>query len=65
MKLLHIDSSALGGASVSRQLTAQVVAQWKATPPRMPRSTTWTWWRMRPAHLNADSLGFRLPARRG
>jgi FMN-dependent NADH-azoreductase len=33
MKLLHIDSSALGGASVSRQLTAQVVAQWKATHP--------------------------------
>lgn len=33
MKLLHIDSSALGGASVSRQLTAQVVAQWQAAHP--------------------------------
>ena len=28
MKLLHIDSSILGGYSASRQLTAEVVAQW-------------------------------------
>ncbi|RUP28449.1 MAG: FMN-dependent NADH-azoreductase, partial [Curvibacter sp.] len=33
MKLLHIDSSVLGDNSVSRQLTAQTVAQWKARHP--------------------------------
>ena len=33
MKLLHIDSSALGGNSVSRQLTQRLVAQWRATHP--------------------------------
>lgn len=30
MKLLHLDSSALGAASVSRQLTAEIVARQKA-----------------------------------
>ena len=30
MKLLHIDSSALGGNSVTRELTAAIVAQWQA-----------------------------------
>ncbi len=33
MKLLHIDSSILGGYSVSRQLTKDTVAQWLATHP--------------------------------
>jgi FMN-dependent NADH-azoreductase len=33
MKLLHIDSSALGGGSVSRQLTAAVVAGWRQARP--------------------------------
>jgi FMN-dependent NADH-azoreductase len=33
MKLLHIDSSALGGYSVSRQLTADIVAELKRTTP--------------------------------
>lgn len=33
MQLLHIDSSITGGASVSRQLTAQVVDAWKASHP--------------------------------
>ena len=33
MKLLHIDSSALGGNSVSRQLTERLVAQWRAAHP--------------------------------
>ncbi|RZL66294.1 MAG: FMN-dependent NADH-azoreductase [Variovorax sp.] len=33
MKLLHIDSSILGANSVSRQLTAEVVAAWVAAHP--------------------------------
>ena len=33
MKILHIDSSILGGASVSRQLSAGIVARLKATYP--------------------------------
>jgi FMN-dependent NADH-azoreductase len=33
MKLLHIDSSALGGFSVSRQLTANIVAELKRQNP--------------------------------
>lgn len=32
-QLLHIDSSILGGNSVSRQLTAQIVAAWRAAHP--------------------------------
>jgi FMN-dependent NADH-azoreductase len=61
MKLLHIDSSALGGASVSRQLSARVVAQWQATHP----GTVVEYLDLvanAPSHLNADSLGFRMPA---
>ncbi len=61
MKLLHIDSSALGGASVSRQLTAQVVAQWKAAHPDAQVDYL-DLVADAPSHLNADSLGFRLPA---
>ena len=33
MKLLHVDSSALGSYSVSRQLTADIVAELKRTAP--------------------------------
>jgi FMN-dependent NADH-azoreductase len=33
MKLLHIDSSILGAGSVSRQLTAEIVAQWVQKHP--------------------------------
>lgn len=33
MKLLHIDSSALGADSVTRQLSAAVVARWRARVP--------------------------------
>jgi FMN-dependent NADH-azoreductase len=33
MKLLHIDSSALGGYSVSRQLSASIVAEWQRHHP--------------------------------
>jgi FMN-dependent NADH-azoreductase len=35
MKLLHIDSSALGGYSVSRQLTADIVAELKRVTPNL------------------------------
>ena len=35
MKLLHLDSSALGGYSVSRQLTADIVAQLKSQAPHL------------------------------
>ena len=59
MKLLHIDSSPLGGNSVSRQLTERVVAQWRATHP----GTTVEHLDLAkdaPSHLNGDSLGFRL-----
>jgi FMN-dependent NADH-azoreductase len=33
MKLLHIDSSVLGGNSVSRQLSARTVSEWTAAHP--------------------------------
>ncbi len=59
MKLLHIDSSPLGGNSVSRQLTERVVAQWRATHP----GTVVDYLDLAkdaPTHLNIDSLGFRL-----
>ena len=60
-KLLHIDSSILGGNSVSRQLTAQIVASWRTANPATEVSyldlavNT-------PSHLSAESLGFRMPA---
>lgn len=60
-KLLHIDSSILGGNSVSRQLTAQIVASWRAAHPNSEVSyldlAVDT-----PSHLSAESLGFRMPA---
>lgn len=60
-KLLHIDSSILGGNSVSRQLTAQIVASWRAAHPAIEVSyldlAVDT-----PSHLSAESLGFRAPA---
>jgi len=59
MKLLHIDSSALGGNSVSRELTRRVVAQWKAAHPHT-KVESLDLAVDAPNHLNADSLGFRL-----
>ncbi|HEY8050943.1 MAG TPA: FMN-dependent NADH-azoreductase [Ramlibacter sp.] len=59
MKLLHIDSSALGGNSVSRELTRRIVAQWKAAHPHA-RVEYLDLAANAPSHLNADSLGFRL-----
>jgi FMN-dependent NADH-azoreductase len=59
MKLLHIDSSALGGDSVSRQLSKSIVAQWRAA-----HSGTVVEYldvaAHAPTHLSSDSLGFRL-----
>lgn len=60
-KLLHIDSSILGGNSVSRQLTAQIVASWRASNP----ATEVSYLDLAvdtPSHLSAESLGFRMPA---
>jgi len=60
-QLLHIDSSILGGNSVSRQLTAQIVASWRAAHP----ATQVSYLDLAvnaPSHLSAQSLGFRLPA---
>jgi FMN-dependent NADH-azoreductase len=60
-KLLHIDSSILGGNSVSRQLTAQIVASWRAGHP----DTEVSYLDLAvdaPNHLSAESLGFRIPA---
>ncbi len=59
MKLLHIDSSVLGTNSVSRQLTAQIVAKWRASHP----GTTVDYLDLAtsaPSHLSIDSLGFRM-----
>ncbi len=59
-KLLHIDSSILGGNSVSRQLTAQIVASWRASHP----ATEVSYLDLAvdtPSHLSAESLGFRMP----
>ena len=61
MKLLHIDSSILAANSVSRQLTAEIVAQWQASHP----GTTVDYLDLAanaPSHLSAVSLGFRMPA---
>jgi FMN-dependent NADH-azoreductase len=58
MKLLHIDSSPLGGNSVSRQLTQRIVAQWRASHP----GTVVEYLDLAanaPSHLSIDSLGFR------
>ena len=60
-KLLHIDSSILGGNSVSRQLTAQIVASWCISHP----ATEVSYLDLAvdtPTHLSAESLGFRMPA---
>lgn len=58
MQLLHIDSAITGEQSVSRELTARTVAAWKASHP----GTTVQYLDLAkeaPAHLSADSLGFR------
>ncbi len=59
MRLLQIDSSALGANSVSRQLTERITAQWRATHPgtvveHLDLAVN------APSHLSLDSLGFRM-----
>jgi FMN-dependent NADH-azoreductase len=59
MKLLHIDSSPLGEASASRELSRQAVAEWTASHPQ----TTVEYLDLAvdaPSHLDMASLGFRL-----
>lgn len=59
MKLLHIDSSILETNSVSRQLSAQIVAQWCANHP----GTVVDYLDLAiqpPSYLSADSIGFRV-----
>jgi FMN-dependent NADH-azoreductase len=59
MKLLHIDSSPLGAASASRELSRRTVAEWTAAHP----ATAVEYLDLAvdaPSHLDADSLGFRL-----
>jgi FMN-dependent NADH-azoreductase len=59
MKLLHIDSSVLGANSVSRQLTAEVVAEWRKNHPH----TTVDYLDLAvnaPNHFSADALGIKV-----
>lgn len=60
MKLLHVDSSINGSASVSRGLTRQVVDNWVARHP----DTQVEYLDLAvdtPPHFSADSMGFRRP----
>lgn len=60
MKLLHVDSSINGAASVSRSLTRQVVEQWLAGHP----GTEVEYLDLAvdtPTHFSADALGIRRP----
>ena len=59
MQLLHIDSSVLGDASVTRQLSASTVSAWRAAHPGtqvqyLDLATE------APAHFGADALGYKL-----
>ncbi|NLC37286.1 MAG: FMN-dependent NADH-azoreductase [Alcaligenaceae bacterium] len=61
MKLLHVDSSINGAASVSRGLTRQAVEQWLASNPGtqvehldLAVDT--------PTHFSSDAMGIRRPA---
>ena len=64
MQLLHIDSSVLAANSVSRQLTAQIVTQWRSGHPDT-RVDYLDLAVHAPSHLSADSLGFRMPPSAG
>ena len=58
MKLLHVDSSILGTNSVSRQLTAEVVAEWRKSHP----DTTVEYLDLAvnaPNHFDADALAIK------
>lgn len=59
MKLLQVDSSVLGAHSVSRQLTGEVVAEWKKAHP----DSTVEYLDVAanpPAHFGADALGIKV-----
>ena len=59
MNLLHVDSSVLGTNSVSRQLTAEVVAEWRKSHP----NSTVEYLDLAvdaPNHFNADALGIKV-----
>ncbi|MGK6306726.1 FMN-dependent NADH-azoreductase [Variovorax sp. DT-64] len=59
MKLLHVDSSVLGANSVSRQLTAEIVAEWRKNHP----DTAVEYLDLAvdtPNHFNADALGIKV-----
>jgi FMN-dependent NADH-azoreductase len=58
MRLLHIDSSALGANSVSRQLTERIVAQWRTARPDLVVEYL-DLAQDAPSHLSLESLGFR------
>jgi FMN-dependent NADH-azoreductase len=64
MRLLHIDSSALGANSVSRQLTRCTVDQYRAGNPGLVVEYL-DLAQDAPTHLSVDSLGFRLGANAG
>ena len=61
MKLLHVDSSILGGQSTSRQLTAAAVADWVAKHPGTQVEYL-DLAEQAPGHFSAESMGLRLPA---
>jgi len=59
MKLLHVDSSVLGTNSVSRQLTAEIVAEWRKNHSH----TKVEYLDLAvdaPNHFNADALGIKV-----
>lgn len=61
MKLLHVDSSINGAASISRGLTRQTVDQWLSAHP----GTEVEYLDLAidtPPHFSADSMGIRRPA---
>ncbi|WP_326541382.1 FMN-dependent NADH-azoreductase [Pseudorhodoferax sp.] len=58
MQVLHIDSSILGDGSVTRQLSAQTVAAWRAAHPGA-RVEHLDLAAEAPAHFAADAMGFR------
>ena len=58
MKLLHVDSSILGSYSVSRQLSAEIVAEWRKNRP----DTTVEYLDLAvnaPNHFSADAIAIK------
>jgi FMN-dependent NADH-azoreductase len=59
MRILHIDSSILGGQSVTRQLSAQTVAAWRAAHPQAQVDYL-DLVAEAPTHVNADALALKF-----